>query len=166
MLFAFAIVKIVVIVILQCFCKLSGGQLTCLIIGSILEYLGAVLLGDWENFIVRELFYYAGILLQVIPMYIVSSRYLALPNEQMNFIKAIALGWVCVSQLAVWIGNAFEGAGGFIFVLSASIVYFILGAILNALCSLHTLLVTSFVIGSIALGVTVLLRLILGSNME
>ena len=82
----FTILKIAMIALLQGFCHFGGGILACLIIGSVLEYIGAVLLGECENFVVREiLFYFPGMLLQIIPIYIVSAQYLALSESEMNF---------------------------------------------------------------------------------
>ena len=54
----FTILKIAMIALLQGFCHFGGGILACLIIGSVLEYIGAVLLGECENFVVREILFY------------------------------------------------------------------------------------------------------------
>ena len=163
----FTILKIAMIALLQGFCHFGGGVLASLIIGSVLEYIGAVLLGECENFVVREiLFYFPGMLLQIIPIYIVSAQYLALSESEMNFIMAIAIGWAGVLQAALWFGNAFRGAAGFAVTYGASIVVFIVNAILNIFMSFHALLVFNFVIGSLGLLVAVIARLALGSNME
>lgn len=163
----FAILKIAMIAVLQGFCHFSGGILACLIIGSILEYIGAVLLGECENFVVREIiFYFPGMLLQIIPIYIASSQYLSLSESDMNFIMAVAIGWAGALQAALWFGNAFRGGAGFAVTYGVSIVVLVANAILNIFMSYHALLIFNFVIGSLGLLVALIARLALGSNME
>lgn len=167
MLFYFAVLKIIYLAVLQGFCNFGGGILACLIIGSILEYIGAVVLGESENFIVREIFFYfPGMLLQIIPLYIASAQYLALSESEMNFIMAVAIGWAGVLQAAVWFGNAFRGPGGFAVTYGASIVVLIVNAIFNAFMTYHALLIFNIVVGSLGLLVALIARLSLGSNME
>lgn len=162
----FALLKAILIAVLQGFCHFSGGILACLIIGSVLEWLVSVLMGDVDNVFIREVLYYASVLLQVVPMFVVSAGYLSRAEDDLNFIMAIALGWVCVVQTVLWFANGFEGAAGFAYCYSATVIVLIAEAILNAAFSLHTLLVVNFVIAAIALAVIIIARLAMGSNME
>lgn len=165
--FDFIVLKIVTISVLSSYCDFSGGVIACLIIGSILEFIGAVALGDSDVGFVREfVFYIPGMLLQFIPILVLSVGWLSVSEYGLNFMKAIAIGWAGINQLVLFFQNGESGMVGFSATYGVTIGALIVNWILSNFISLHSLLVLNFIVGVIAILIAGIARIALGSNMD
>ncbi len=163
------ILKGIIFAIMGSFCEFSGGVWFWLILGALIEFICSVAMGEWEDGgIIRELLYIGALLMQILPLFILSIGYLKLPNGSLNFIMAVAFGWMSIMQLVLWFANAFEGAIGIFYSYGASVVILVANAIIRWIfqMSYHGLLVLNFVLGIIAVVIMIIIRLALGSNME
>ncbi|MCM1546428.1 MAG: hypothetical protein NC033_05255 [Clostridiales bacterium] len=137
------------------------------IIGTVIEGIASQLLGENTRATTfRTVAYYFGMALQIIGVLILTVPYFSLGAEKMNFIKAIAIGWVFVNLTTGWYGNGFEGVLGFIVSYAASFIYLIVTGILSALLSMSVLLIVSTVIAGLSVVAVGIGFKILGNNME
>ncbi len=167
MLGMFAALKLIMFVVIQIYCKLPVFVLILMILGAVFEYVSAIAMDDYDNTFVREfIIYLPSILLQVLPIYIVSFGYLGLADGKLNFIMAVAAGWVTIVQAILWFINGFEGLSAFAYTYGASIIILVVNAILSSFMALPTLLVVNLVLGAISMLVITIARFKLGSNME
>lgn len=166
--FAGAVVlKGIIIAVIAVFCRLSGIALALLIVGAVMEAVAAQLLGEVSICLAfKEILYYAGLLMQIITMVVVSVPFFSLSDSDMNFIKAIALGWLCITAFGVWLANGNEGAGGYLVSYGVSVGVLIIDGLLSAMMSLGTLLIVNTVFAGIAVALIVICRLAMGSNLE
>lgn len=169
LLLEYGLLKGIIIAVMSSFCDFTGGTLFWIILGAILEFIASVAMGDVEDAsLIREIFNLGAVLMQLIPLFVLSIEYLKFPEGRLNFIMSVAFGWMSIMQLVLWFANAFEGMGGAFISFGSSILILIINAIIRLLFDMtyHGLLVFNFVIGIIAVIIIVLARIALGSNME
>ena len=163
----YLVAKGIVIGISAYFCELNAAVLACVIVGAIIEGIIALLLEDYDYTVAKEVVYFASILLQIVPMFIVTIQMFSLPEKNLNFMMAIILGWFGVMTVIDWFSNAFDGPVFFAYYYGAAIGFFAVEGILFAIIeSYHTLLIVNMVIFCIAIIAVIIARLKLGSNVE
>lgn len=160
--------KAVKILLLIFLCQIGGGVIACLIIGALLEAFTIITLDDRGNLVFKEILYYGGLLLQIVPLFVISAQFLSLPNSEMNLIHAISVGWIGLECVVCWFLTGYKGMVGLGYLYGFSVLYIIAMALINVMCgyNYHGLLIANIVIAAVGCAVIVLARLIKGSNME
>ncbi len=162
----FLFFKGILLAVISLFCKFNAGFVICIAVGMFLEGFVSILLDDKGNPTAKEIFYFIGLLMQIIPMIIITVHYFSLAEEKINFIKAIALGWMCIIATVGWFTNGIQGAVSFAYYYGVSIGVLAVEGILSAMTGLHTLLIINAVVSALAVVAVLLGRLKLGNNLE
>lgn len=150
-------------------CGVGIEILVCYTIGVILEFIVAFFMSEVTDLsFVKEIIYYLGLLLETIPLFVLTFQNLSLFNSDLNYWMASILAMVSVQNVCCWFGNAYEGKGSFTYGLSGVAVSAIVMAVLMPLLgrNFHTLSIVSLVIGFVSIVIMVVARLKLGSNMD
>lgn len=163
---AFLIFKGIMLALFSVICGMSTGLLVCCVFGVLFEGIAAHLLADSDATFIRELLYYAGVLMQIIPYIIMSVPFFTASDNDMNFLKAIAIGWGCLIIAVGWFANGFDGSGSFAYYYGASLGALAVEGILYAIMSMHALLIVNTVVAALAVVVIIICRFAIGSNME
>lgn len=163
----FIILKAIIFTIIGVFGGLSGWMLALVIIGTLLEAVASIFLGDTDKPVLRNILYYAGLLMQVVPIIVMTVPYYTMSEEKLNFIDAVSIGLIFVNIAVTWFANGFEGWIAPAYMYGGTIIYFVVAAILYAIVgSLHALLIACTVLSGLAVGAIIIGLIVLGNNME
>ena len=168
----YLISKAVFVAIIALFCGLPGWAIFLMAVGVLLVCVAAVALGDLERKAkLRETFYYSGLLLQVVPLLILTIGYLELSDDEIGWFKAIALGFLGVLLTICWFADGIDGKFGYLRTYSEAGTILIVEGILTAICSAavnqyRTLTIINLVAFALCVVIVIIARLTKGSNME
>ena len=169
----YLISKAVVVAIIAIFCGLPTWAILLMAVGMSLVCVAAVARGDLERKRqLRETFYYSGLILQVLPLLILAIGYLQLPDDDIGWFKAIALGFLSVSLVVSWFSDGNDGKFGYLSAYAAAGTILIVEGILSGICDAvsneqyHALTIVNLVAFAICVAIIIIARLTKGSNME
>ncbi len=166
---SFLFIKGVILGLIAWTCNVGAALLTCLIIGTILEGIASILLGENDDdsiLILKEIMYYVGLLLQLVAIFVVTVPMFSLPKKEINFMMAIAVGWIGIIAAVGWFAGAMEGVTLFAYYYGVSIGFLAVEGILYAIMGTYPLLIVNTVLACIAIIVIIVARIKLGSNLE
>lgn len=169
----YLISRAVVVAIIAIFGGLPAWAILLMSAGVILVCIAAVALGNLERRAqLRETFYYSGLLLQVLPLLILTIGYLDLPDSEIGWFKAVALGFLSVTLVICWFGDGIDGKFGYLRTYSEAGTVLIAEGIISAICSAasdneyHALTIVNLVVFALCVAIIIIARLTKGSNME
>lgn len=166
---AFIILRGVIVAIIAWACKVGAALLACLIIGTILEGIASILLGEVDEWLVfKEIMYYGGLLLQLIAMLIVTIPMYSLPQKEISFLMAVSFGMIGILSAVGWFANGFEGVASIGYYYGATAITVGVEGILYGIMmtNTHTLVIANTVLVGISIIVILIARLKMGSNLE
>ncbi len=169
----YLISKALVLIIVSIFCRLPFWAILLMAAGIILVCIAAVALGDLEyKSTLREILYYSGFALQLIPLLIVTFGYLDLPDDKIGFIRAVALGWLSISLCVSWFADGYDGTLGYLSSYGAAGIILLCEVLVWAICGISVdsqyriLTIVNLVVCAISVIIILIARLKKGSNME